>query len=249
MSNQVFAPLQQALDHWAASGRVAPFWLRDDDAIKPTEALDRFLGLTGRYPIPATLAVIPAGTGPQLAERLASEEYISIAVHGWSHTNHAGLQEKKQELGAHRPADVVLDELSQGYRLLADLHGQRFVPLLVPPWNRIDSALVPRLPELGFRALSVYGREKQAAIPLVNTHVDVMDWHGTRGGRDAGALVGEIVARLTTMFDTGSAMGLLTHHLVHDEAVWSFMQALFEATSDHPGCRWVAVAELLAPAP
>ncbi len=245
MVSPLFDPLLQALDRWADAGQVASFWLRDDDAVEPTPALDRFLAVAGQYAIPATLAVIPAGTDARLAERLGTQTGISIAVHGWSHRNHAGPQEKKQELGAQRPAQVVLHELSRGFRLLADWHGQRFVPLLVPPWNRIDAALVPQLPSLGFRALSVYGREKPSAIPLVNTHVDVMDWHGTRGGRDTGALVGEIVARLEEMSKSGGSMGLLTHHLVHDEAVWSFMQALFEATFGHPGCRWVAITALM----
>lgn len=246
MAKPAFDPLLQALDRWSDAGRSAPFWLRDDDAIQPTQPLERFLGMAGQYGVPATLAVIPAGTGVSLAERLSSEKGISVAVHGWSHTNHAGPQEKKQELGSHRSAEIVLAELSRGFTLLEELHGPRFVPLLVPPWNRIDAALVSRLPALGFRALSVYGREKPASLPLVNTHVDVMDWHGTRGGRDPQALVAEIVARLDVMFAGGGSMGLLTHHLVHDDAVWSFMQELFKATVTHPGCRWVAVGELIA---
>lgn len=245
MVSSVFRPLLQALDRVAETGKTASFWLRDDDAVKPTAALDRFLNITKRHAVPNTLAVIPAGTDAQLADRLAGEAGVSVAVHGWSHTNYATPDDKKQELGAHRPADVVLEELSRGFRLLSDLHGQRFVPLLVPPWNRIDAALVPRLSGLGFKALSVYGCEKQAAIPLINTHVDVMDWHGTRGGRDADALVAEIVTRLAVMTEHGGAMGLLTHHLVHDETVWSFMEALFEATAGHPGCRWVSITELM----
>jgi hypothetical protein len=115
----------------------------------------------------------------------------------------------------------------------------------VPPWNRIDAALVPQLAGLGFEALSVYGPEKPTALPVVNTHVDVMDWHGTRGGRDRMALAAEIVARLGQMFDQGGSLGLLTHHLVHDEAVWDFMNALFKSTARHPACRWCRVTDIL----
>lgn len=241
----VFDPLLEVLSQWSEAGRVASLWLRDDDAVVPNPALERFLALTARFDIPATLAVIPAGTGPALADRLAEEEGISVAVHGWSHSNYAMRDKKKQELGADRPMELVLGELHRGFDTLRALHPARFVPLLVPPWNRIDASLVPHLRMLGFRALSVYGPEKPTALPLVNTHVDVMDWHGTRGGRDAAELVAEIVARLNDMAESGGSMGLLTHHLVHDEAVWSFLEALFAATAGHPACRWVPVSELI----
>ena len=241
----VFDPLLEALSQWSQAGRVARFWLRDDDAVIPTPALERFLALTRRFDVPATLAVIPAATGPALAERLAGEEGISVAVHGWSHTNYAMRDQKKRELGLERPLELVLGELGRGLDMLRALHAARFVPLLVPPWNRIDAGLVPHLRVLGFRALSVYGPEKPAALPVVNTHVDVMDWHGTRGGRDAAALVAEIVARLSDMAEHSGSMGLLTHHLVHDEAVWSFLEGLFAATAGHPACRWTPVSELM----
>jgi len=235
----------EELDRWQEAGKVARFWLRDDDAVEPTAPLDRLLEVSGAFSVPLTLAVIPAHTGEALAERLQREPLCAVAVHGWSHTNYAGAEEKKQELGRHRPAAAVLGELKQGFDCLAGLHDGRFVPMLVPPWNRIDAALVPHLAGLGYAALSVYGPEKPADLPLVNSHVDVMDWHVTRGGRDPHALAIEIVARLRHMFDNGGAMGLLTHHLVHDAAVWDFMNALFEATSRHPACRWSPVVDIL----
>jgi peptidoglycan/xylan/chitin deacetylase (PgdA/CDA1 family) len=233
------------LDRWQQAGKVAQFWLRDDDAIEPTAPLDRLLGLSTAFTVPLTLAVIPAHTGAALVESLQPEPLCSVAVHGWSHRNYAGPDEKKQELGRHRPAEDVLAELQRGFDRLAALHGEQFVPMLVPPWNRVDAALLPQLAGLGYRALSVYGPEKLAALPLINTHVDVMDWHGTRGGRDPQALAVEIAARLRFMFDHGGAMGLLTHHLVHDQAVWDFMTALFTVTADHPACRWTPVGDIL----
>jgi hypothetical protein len=237
--------ITEELDRWQRAGKVARFWLRDDDAVEPSAPLERLLEIAGAFSIPLTLAVIPAHTGEALARRLEREPWCTVAVHGWSHVNHAGPQEKKQELGRHRPASEVLGELQQGLRHLARLHPNRLVPLLVPPWNRIDAALVPQLAGLGFEALSVYGPEKPSALPVVNTHVDVMDWHGTCGGRDRVALAAEIVARLGQMFDHGGSMGLLTHHLVHDEAVWDFMTAVFDVTARHPACRWSRVTDIL----
>ncbi len=235
---QAFAPLSRELDRWQAAGRIADFWLRDDDATEPTPALDRLLSLSAMHGISVTLAVIPEPTGEGLVRRLRDAPLAEVAVHGWAHVNHAPPSEKKQELGGHRPAPVVLGQLRQGFEKLQRLHGARFAPLLVPPWNRIDRALVPQLGALGFQALSVFGKEKAGPFPLLNTHVDLIDWHGTRGGRPVQALVAEIMARLQVMEAEGGVMGFLTHHLVHDEAAWEFCAALLSMTADHPACRW-----------
>lgn len=241
----VWTPLTDELDRWQQAGKTAPFWLRDDDAVEPTAELARLLALTEQYQIPFTLAVIPIHTGQVLAGFLDGRS-IDVAVHGWSHTNHAGPDEKKQELGSHRPADAVLGELKAGIEKLRTLHGARFIPMLVPPWNRIAAPLVSELGRLGFQALSVFGPEKPGPLPLINTHVDLMDWHGTRGGREASALAADIVKRLRQMSETGGVMGLLTHHLVHDAAGWDFLDGLFAVSARHPACRWVQSADVLA---
>lgn len=241
----VWQPLLDELDRWQQRGQIATAWLRDDDAIEPTAPLERLLTLTGRYAVPTTLAVIPAFTGGALAHRLATAAHVEVAVHGWSHENFAPGGEKKQELGAHRPADVVLASLEKGLTHLSRLHGDRFVPVLVPPWNRIDPELIPKLGGIGYRALSVFGPETNSALRSLNTHVDVIDWRGTRGGRDAGVLVGEMVARLRAMEAGGGTLGLLTHHLVHDAAVWTFLEALFERTTGHPACTWARLSAIV----
>ncbi|RFB84856.1 polysaccharide deacetylase [Rhizobium leguminosarum bv. trifolii] len=242
-------PLRRELDRWQAAGRVARLWLRDDDAIEPTPDLERLLASSGDNEVPLTLAVIPGLTGEALAARLAGEAGVTVAVHGWSHSNHAGPERRKQELGSERPAEIVLGELGDGFRLLQRLHPARFLPVLVPPWNRIDATLIPALPDLGFAALSVYGRARQGGpIPLLNTHVDIIDWHGTRGGRSEADLVAELVAELRDRFaGSDEPIGVLTHHLVHDAAAWDFLSALFAATAQHPAVHWSAASALLKP--
>ncbi|OQP84241.1 polysaccharide deacetylase [Rhizobium rhizosphaerae] len=231
-------PLLRELDRWHARGAVAPLWLRDDDAVSATPALERLVEQTERFSVPVTLAVIPADEEPSLRNLVASEPHVSVAVHGWRHADHAAPGVKKQELGPERPAETVLAELSSGLGRLRAHYGAHLLPVLVPPWNRIDAALLPALPGLGFQALSVYGREKPGPIPAINTHVDLIDWHGTRGGRPPERLFAEIAARLSEIAGTGATMGLLTHHLVHDAAAWSFLETLFKVTAAHPACRW-----------
>lgn len=234
--------LLRALDLRAAEGRPARLWLRDDDAVQPSAALDHLLALTAGAGVPVTLAVIPAHSGQDLADRLSSAPGVSVAVHGWAHVNHAPPAEKKQELGAHRPVATVLAELAQGFAHLACLHGGQFTPVLVPPWNRISSQVVQGLPGLGFRALSVFGPEGDAPLPLFNTHVDVMDWHGSRGGRPDAVLFEELAAAISR---SDAPVGLLTHHLVHDAQVWGFLERLFALTRGHPGCAWHGLPALL----
>jgi peptidoglycan/xylan/chitin deacetylase (PgdA/CDA1 family) len=245
MADDVWTPLRHELDRWHEADKVADLWLRDDDAVEPTPALARLVEATGRHAMPLTLAVIPAHASQSLADGLKDEPNVAVAIHGWSHVNHAGADEKKQELGAQRPADVVLAELDDGLQRLRTLFGRQLTPVLVPPWNRIAPDLLPSLTGLGFQALSVFGREKPAPLPMVNTHVDLIDWHGTRGGREPAVLVAEIVARLAVTFHAGGTMGLLTHHLVHDAAASDFLDTVFALTADHPGCRWRALADML----
>ncbi len=232
---------------WRDAGCVADLWLRDDDAVEPTPALERLIVSVARPVIPVTLAVIPARAGEPLAARLSNESSISVAVHGWSHRNHAPAGTKKAELGPHRPPEVVAAELADAKAIIEGLFGERALPVLVPPWNRIGGEIVPLLGRLGFAALSVYGRAGPAPLPLVNTHIDIIDWHGSRGGKDDRELVDALIGELRWRRESGSRepLGILTHHLVHDEAAWLFLDRLFEATAGKAGCRWVEARTLI----
>jgi len=231
MADAVWTPLIQALE----SGIRPQFWLRDDDAIEPTPALDRLIAICENASIPLVLAVIPQPTGEALAHRLAQSKAVTVAVHGWAHKNHAGPSEKKQELGPHRPLDEMLDELRMGAEKLALLHGERFISMLVPPWNRIDPRLPPLLATIGFEALSTFGPVKASPIRTINSNVDLIDWHGTRGCVEHSVLVAQIIACLGHQ----EPIGILGHHLVHDEAVWTFLEKLFAVTRAHD-IEWLA---------
>ncbi len=244
MSRQHFI---DTLDAYAKDGRTVQLWLRDDDAIEPTAALSQLLDLSDRWNAPIAIAAIPAHATPALAELLDRFPLISVAVHGWDHVNHAPTSEKKQELGLHCGEDVVVSRLADGLARITDLFGDRAIPLLVPPWNRIAQSLLGRLSSLGYEGLSVFGPERaEAPIRLVNTHVDIIDWKGTRGGRPMDVLYTEAAARLESGTTQAMSLGVLTHHLVHDDAAWNFLDDFFELTARHPACRWVPVRELIS---
>jgi hypothetical protein len=243
--------LDRELAAWAAEGREATLWWRDDDAVAATPELDRLLSLTAHRGIPVGLAVIPAPAEPGLAERLAPELRVAVLQHGYAHRNHAAPEMRAVELGGARSLDAVADELALGRDRLRALFGPRFLPVLVPPWNRIDADLPRRLPALGFIGLSTWGprdgAEACAGLRQVHTHADPVAWRKGRvfGGaeRVVQAIADHLRARREGRADPQEPTGVLTHHLVHDAPGWAFLEELAQRLSRCAGLRWVAPAE------
>lgn len=241
--------LSRELDAWAAAGRRATLWWRDDDATAPGAALDRLLALgAGRAPI--GLAVVPEPTGDALARRLATAPLVRVLQHGWAHRNHRPQGERSAEYAADRPLAAMTDELARGRDHLAGWFGARFLPVLVPPWNRIDAAVIAALPSLGYRGLSCFGPRDPGARTTVNTHVDPIAWRAGRGfvgeAKALGELVHHLADRRAGVVDADEPTGLLTHHLGHDEPLWRFLDALLASTAAHPAVQWLDPRDVFA---
>lgn len=235
------------LDSVAASGRTAVFWWRDDDATQPGAALDRLLRTAESHPL--ALAVIPVGATAALAERLDDTENITVLQHGFRHANHAPATEKKAEFGAHRPQSAMLAEIDDGRTRLEDLFGDRFLPLFVPPWNRIASELPAALTDRGYCGVSCFGRRQSgAARRTINCHIDPIDWRGSRGFIGTQIVLGHLIDQLAAR-RTGASpepLGFLTHHLDLDADGWRFIEDLLDATQDHPAVAWRSAATVAA---
>ncbi len=239
--------LEIELEHWSRAGRDATLWWRDDDAVTATAELERLLAVA-RQPngaqVPLCLAVIPRQADKSLAKFAEGQAKISILQHGFAHTNHAPVGEKKAELGAHRSAAAILGELVQGRDLLQALFAARLLPVLVPPWNRIALPVRSGLPGIGLSFISAYGPRAHGDRQAVNTHADIIDWHHGRGfvGEDAALalIAGHLAARREGRTDPDEATGILTHHLVHDGACWNFLTELVYRLSRQAGVRWLA---------
>ena len=244
--------LRNELARWDDAGRVAEFWWRDDDAGQPAPALTRLLTLAQTAQVPLGLAMIPRETAAELVA--APDEWVSILQHGCDHRNRAGGGEKKAEFPATEPVSQALARLAQGRVSLA---GPCSLPVLVPPWNRVSSAgLLLQLGQAGYRGLSRFGPRGDASwvpgVVQVNTHVDIIDWKGTRGfvGDDIAlaAAVAHLQARREGRVDANEATGVLSHHAVHDEASWTFLARFFEFTRVLTGVRWRSASALFAAA-
>ena len=244
--------LVDEFDAWHVEGRLASLWWRDDDAATQTPALKRLADLARAHDVTIGLAVIPALVRPRLATWVESAP-VEVLQHGWAHRSHTAVGEKKAEFGNGRDTDEGMRELRQGFGTLRDLVCHRFSPVLVPPWNRLDPGLIPRLAHAGFRGLSTYGPRSAAApasgLRQTNCHVDVVDWRGGRGfvghDRALSAVVAHLAARRAQSVDPTEPTGLLTHHAVHEEATWTFIARFLERTRRHPAVRWLAPSEAI----
>ena len=242
--------LARELDAWADSGRTADLWLRDDDAVAHTPALDHLLQVALELPI--ALAVIPARAEAGLAERISREPACAVLQHGYAHVNHAPAGARKSEYGADRPRDVMLDELRVGRARLAELFGSRLLPVLAPPWNRLADELTVALPLIGITGVSGFRStvETSPGPRRIDTHIDPIDWRNGRGHRGdpaiLGILVDELRLRRCAADPTMGPIGLLTHHLVTDAAGWRFIERLVAQTRSHPAICWRSAAELFA---
>lgn len=247
--------LEAELDRWQEAGLVATLWWRDDDAVAPSAELERLLALGGGA-IPIALAVIPAGAESALAQRIAGERRIAVLQHGYAHTNHRPQGARACEFGGDRPRDEETGALACGTDRLRSLFGEGFVAALVPPWNRIDASLVPYLAGLGFTGLSGFGPRDTALrdrLVQVNTHVDPIAWRRDRSfiGESAAIarLVGHLADRRQGRADRAEPTGLLTHHRVHPEELWLFLERLATVLTRHPSVRWEDAADLFAAPP
>lgn len=247
--------LERELGAWAAAGRRAEIWWRDDDAGAPSPAFERLLAVAAASRAPLALAAIPAKVESALAEVLEIQAPGAVVLqHGYAHADHAAAGAKKCELVDPARHPAIVDELRQGRARLASLFGARFRPVLVPPWNRIDPVLLPQLPALGFTGLSTY-TARTAAMPVVglrqaNCHVDILEWHpqrrflGTRAALEL--LAGHLAARRLGKVDAAEPSGILTHHQVHDAAAWDFLAELLDRLARHAAVRLLSAHEVFA---
>lgn len=245
--------LKAELDEWSRLDASASFWWRDDDASAPCVELDRLFRMSQKHDVPCGLATIPATAGEPLRKDVSGQSHIWVLQHGFAHVNHAQSGKGAWELGLHRPKSVVLDELREGMGKLAQLFKSRFVPVVVPPWNRMDPELMPYLPVMGYRGVSASYKRHRPVPPeglrVADAHCDLLHWKGKLASF-AGAekcishLVGHLRDKRAGSTAPDEPSCILTHHLEMDADAWAFMDELLALTSEHPAANWVSPADI-----
>lgn len=245
--------LTEELDQWAALGHQVRFWWRDDDAVSVTPQLDRLTALCHDFQAPVLLAVIPAFADDGLAAYLKSQPLLSAAVHGWRHDNHAQPSEKSCEFAKSRGDEDMRADLAAGQERISALFGAEAGSRFVPPWNRYAPRLEALLAETGFALLSASGAPGLSHAPSglakLTVEIDPIDWHGNRSLLPLGDLVALIADKCKTRRQSArfhEPIGFMTHHLVHDAAIWAFTEAFLRVITEHPGSLWLSAPALLS---
>lgn len=240
--------LDAELDAWALERHPATFWWRDDDAVQPGPKLERLIELSSRAGL--LLAVIPAKAEKSLASMLINCPHVHVAQHGYAHINHAprGQGLGAWELGLHRGERAVLDDLDEGRKQLSDLFGSGFLPVVVPPWNRIATELLGPIAKRGYSGVSAFGQAESSdqhdGLVVANAHCDPIRWKS--GATFAGEfktisqLLTHLESRRAGRTDISEHTGFLTHHIDLDNASWEFCTRLITAIDRHASAQWVS---------
>jgi len=233
--------LRLELQRWRRAGRRPVLWWRDDDAREDTAALRRLLAMAASAGAPLTLAVIPDGDRSGLAPLLS--EGVTVAQHGVDHLNRRD-QGGSGEFAPDAGIETIAAALAAGWSRLAALPGA--LKLFVPPWNAIHPALPQALADAGYIGWSAWAQDRPGgAPPRIDCHLDLMRWGGGARFRGRGAFLGRFT-RLLAERRRGEAwddpIGVLSHHLDHDEAAWAFLDELLA----RPEFDWRGLPALLA---
>lgn len=245
-----WSALDQELAAWDGAGRTFDLWWRDDDAVATGPKLERLRTMAAQFDLPLHLAIIPADLTQSLINDVMQEVNLVPFVHGWQHRNHEPADRKKCEFGPARSLGAQQADIKAGLARLQDAFGSKLCPIFVPPWNRMDKELYPTLSALGFKAVSQFQpRLERFAAPglrQINTHIDPIAWKAGGGLAEPQWLVDHTTQvlkdrRLGTT-DNDEPLGLLTHHIVHDSAVWAFCIELLSHLRQGPMRPWRADA-------
>jgi hypothetical protein len=237
--------LDRELDAWRTSGREVTLWWRDDDAAEDTGPLRKLIALSIEHGTPLTLASVPCWVRPSLAPVLERASAVVPVQHGFAHRNWAPENERKAEFTLARTEADMRQDIARGWEPIRRL--PRSMRVFVPPWNRGLEHVRPMLQALGYHGVSAYGpRPAEPQSPRqVNTHVDIIDWRGSRGFIGLEHVLGPFVRHLgqRRLGQAVEPTGLLTHHLDHDADCWDFLGELFARTR-RAGARWLDTREV-----
>lgn len=243
-----WSDLSTELDRWAAAGRTATFWWRDDDAVEATEALER-LTVTGRG-TPVALSVMPALAQRSLADFVVAHPELAVLQHGWRHESH--LPGGNSEYPPGRPVADVEREFVEGYAMLRDLFGLQHVPAFTPPWHRFHPGYAGVLRLSGTMAISLIGPRPAAEVAgmkIVNVHASPIAWTEPPGFVNDETYLQPILEHLRGRregrFALDEATGIVTHHLVQNARSHEFLSRLVDAVSTHAAARWLDLREII----
>jgi nucleotide-binding universal stress UspA family protein len=229
----------------AARAGPLELWWRDDDAGRDHPALARLLELSARHAAPLSLAVVPDWLEPAATARIAAAPAATVMQHGVAHKDHALPCERRIELGGSADPEKLGPAIEAGRERLAATFSRAFLPVMVPPWNRIAAAFAGRLPAWGFEGFSGLrggGPTLPDGLARLDVHLDAVHWRERRC-----LTFEELLERLAAELRAGveGPVGLLSHHLVIDAGGIEALDRLLDLVQIHAKLRVAPAAMLL----
>jgi len=236
--------LDLELAAWRRAGRLPCLWWRDDDAVAATPALRRLLKIAGPA-TPLALAVIPEKLQPSLFPLVNAAPSVVVLQHGVDHVP-ARADGPPSQFPADTAPEAVADRLTAAASTMVPL--RRRLPVYVPPWNDLQANVAEALPRAGFAGVSGFNGEGPSpdGLARIDVHLDLLRWSPRPRFRGEGRFLRRMTRLLRARRQAQRWMdpiGLLTHHLDHDEAAWRFLEALLSRASLPRGC-WRSAAGL-----
>ena len=247
--------LERELDAWAQEGQTATFWWRDDDAGADAAKLKELLHLRQGLGVPLAMAVVPDWLTPDVASLIAGVGDIHVLQHGVAHADHSGGRGRRMELCAGALPSGLRQALIRSRNVLRTSFPSSLIEVMVPPWNRIDEAVLSILAGSGFLGLSTLGPRRGArehGLVVNNVHIDIIDWKaGRRFAGDEACLEASarhLESRRRGAADPAETTGLMTHHLVHDAACHAFIDRFVQTVARHPAGLWLSAGTVFGAA-
>ena len=262
--DKVWDAARSELDCWVDAGLTAKFWVRDDDAFETSQSLDRLHDLATKHRVRIGLAVIPGKILPNLSSflRTNTQQFYPMC-HGWMHVNH-NRRNKPGEFGPDRPISKMIMDAQSALDLFSERFGE-VRAIFVPPFNRVTPAMVKALPEIGFFGVSLMPNYLERKIlqfgsgsawsklikipefsgsPRIDVHLDVINWK-TRTAHETKTIVDHLVrqlrARRLGLLAASTPIGLLTHHLAHNQGIWLACDEALEVLQSHKAVEFIDV--------
>jgi hypothetical protein len=242
--------LASALECDLGNHRPNLFFRADDIGAggRPFQALCR---LFRDHHIPLAMAVVPAWLTDIRTKQLFAAAPIDEPLwgwhqHGWRHVNSQRTGEKS-EFGEQRPAEKQWRDICMGLKKMNEIFGERLLPVFTPPWNRLPTATLRILQELGFKAVSMtkpFPSNMKASIGLKNLRIQI-DLH-TRKAKDGHADFLSLLGELSGLMNKKEPVGIMLHHQRMTLFAFEFLNELLGVLKQNVGAQFLSFADLLA---
>jgi hypothetical protein len=272
VSTVIISSIHEELDSWQRNGELARFWWRDDDAQIDNKPFKRLIQLAEVTSAPLILAVSPGIISESFVEKLNGIRNVHMAAHGFRHVNY-NKGALTAEFGNDRPLEVMIAEIEHLAKKFASMFPNRGLSMFVPPWHGLDQRLIPYLSRSGFKCLSMHESFSVRAAQIFFAKIPSIKMAFARPGSkslkaqsmdraniainflSSGArhllkvnplhqALGALRLRRLGLIAIDRPIGLMTHHLQHDESAWEQLSQLIAVIVNHPASYFIQSEDL-----